>query len=156
MAEPGFTPNRSGAVHILCVEPARGECQILETMLRGTVPEVWRVWGSPSIASAESIVRTREVPVVFCDSRPASGTWQELLRVLNQLPEPPLLVVTSRLADERLWAEVLNLGAHDVLAKPYEKTEVSWVVSAGLRCWHRRRERMPMQSVTAHVMRAAS
>jgi len=156
MADLRFVAQPSEAVHILCVEPARGECQILETMLRGTVPEVWRVWGSPSIASAESIVRTREVPVVFCDSHPSSGTWQELLRVLNELPEPPLLVVTSRLADERLWAEVLNLGAHDVLAKPYEQTEVSWVVSAGLRCWHRRRERMPVQAVRAHGMRAAS
>jgi hypothetical protein len=32
--------------------------------------------------------------------------------------------VTSRLADERLWAEALNLGAWDVLAKPFDADEV--------------------------------
>jgi hypothetical protein len=31
---------------------------------------------------------------------------------------PPLLVVTSRLADDRLWWEALNLGGYNVLAKP--------------------------------------
>jgi DNA-binding NtrC family response regulator len=28
------------------------------------------------------------------------------------------------LADEHLWAEALNLGAYDVLAKPFDPTEV--------------------------------
>jgi hypothetical protein len=32
------------------------------------------------------------------------------------LPDPPVLIVTSRLADEYLWAEALNPGAYDVLA----------------------------------------
>jgi len=36
--------------------------------------------------------------------------------------------VTSRLADERLWAEALNLGAYDVLAKPFDSTEAMRVV----------------------------
>jgi hypothetical protein len=35
--------------------------------------------------------------------------------------------VISRLADEYLWAEVLNLGGHDVLAKPLRQAEVLWV-----------------------------
>jgi len=42
----------------------------------------------------------------------------------SHVTRPPLLIVTSRLADERLWAEVLNLGAHDVLAKPFNAEEV--------------------------------
>ena len=31
----------------------------------------------------------------------------------------PLVIVASHLADDQLWAEALNLGAHDVLAKPF-------------------------------------
>ena len=36
----------------------------------------------------------------------------------------PCLIVTSRLADDRQWAELLNAGAFDLLAKPFEKSNV--------------------------------
>ena len=39
------------------------------------------------------------------------------------------------LADERLWAEALNLGAYDVLAKPFGRTEAMRVVAAAWRAW---------------------
>jgi DNA-binding response OmpR family regulator len=53
-----------------------------------------------------------------------SGTWLDILENIKHLPNTPSLIVTSRLADERLWAEVLNLGAWDVLAKPFDRSEV--------------------------------
>jgi len=62
-------------------------------------------------------------------------TWRELLDRTRRLPHPPLVIVTSRLADEQLWAEALNLGAYDVLAKPYDRTEVTRVVSSAWRRW---------------------
>jgi DNA-binding NtrC family response regulator len=43
--------------------------------------------------------------------------------------------VTSRAADERLWAEALNLGAYDVLAKPFDPTEVCRIVSLAWMHW---------------------
>ena len=43
--------------------------------------------------------------------------------------------MTSRAADERLWAEALNLGAYDVLAKPFDRTEVMRVVSMAWMHW---------------------
>ena len=56
------------------------------------------------------------------------GTWKDLFTAMMQLPRAPLLIVASRLADERLWAEVLNLGGHDVLCKPFQTKEVLWVL----------------------------
>jgi hypothetical protein len=47
---------------------------------------------------------------------------------LGRMPCPPLLVVTSRIADDRLWSEVLNLGGYNVLAKPLNMKEVFHVV----------------------------
>ena len=38
---------------------------------------------------------------------------------------PPRFVVSSRLADDHVWAEVLNLGGYDVLCTPFEAREVS-------------------------------
>jgi hypothetical protein len=50
---------------------------------------------------------------------------------------PPNLIVSSRLADDRLWAEVLNLGGYDVLARPFNRVEVIRVVQAAWRAWNR-------------------
>ncbi len=43
--------------------------------------------------------------------------------------------MTDRLADERLWSEVLNLGGYDVLLKPFEPGEVLRVVNSAWTCW---------------------
>ncbi|SPE33636.1 hypothetical protein SBA3_2010012 [Candidatus Sulfopaludibacter sp. SbA3] len=94
----------------------------------------WELDTSHSVQTALSSLQAADVSVVLCES----ATWREMLEALSHLPDPPLLVVTSRHADERLWAEALNLGAYDVLAKPYEPTEVIRVVSAAhLRRQHR-------------------
>jgi FixJ family two-component response regulator len=51
------------------------------------------------------------------------------------MPAPPLLVVTSKNADDALWAEALNLGAYDVLSKPFDKTEVMRIISLAWLHW---------------------
>jgi DNA-binding response OmpR family regulator len=45
----------------------------------------------------------------------------------------PVLVVTSNVADESLWAEVLNLGGYDVLAQPFDGEEVARVIGSAVR-----------------------
>jgi DNA-binding response OmpR family regulator len=63
------------------------------------------------------------------------------------------LIVTSRLADEQLWAEALNLGAHDVLAKPYDHREVTWALYAAWQRWQQRNVRL--HAASAPVFPAA-
>ncbi|HLJ47142.1 MAG TPA: hypothetical protein VKU01_14090 [Bryobacteraceae bacterium] len=63
---------------------------------------------------------------MICEARFDGGTWRELL-------DHSTLIVTSRVADEALWAEVLNLGGFDVLAQPFDRTEVLRVTDAALR-----------------------
>jgi len=43
------------------------------------------------------------------------------------------VIVASRLADERLWAEVLNLGGYDLLAKPFDRDELVRVIAMAAR-----------------------
>jgi DNA-binding response OmpR family regulator len=65
------------------------------------------------------------------------GTWIDMLEELRLLRNAPPLIVTSRLADEKLWAEALNLGAYDVLAKPFDLSELVRIVNlAWLHWWH--------------------
>lgn len=60
---------------------------------------------------------------------------------MHSMPSPPLLIVISRLADEHLWAEALNLGAYDVLAKPLNHTEIVRVLNLALN--HRQETLVP-------------
>lgn len=82
-----------------------------------------------------STVRKTRIPIVLCDT---DGNWRRLLEEFRELPEPPYLIVTSRLADDRLWSEALNLGAYDVLAKPFERSEVVRVLTMAWMRWNAR------------------
>jgi DNA-binding response OmpR family regulator len=71
---------------------------------------------------------TLAVAAVLSEDTLPDGDWRNILAGLARLSSTPKLIVTSRLADDALWAEVLNLGGHDVLAKPFDTEEVLRVV----------------------------
>jgi DNA-binding response OmpR family regulator len=100
----------------------------------------WTLVASPSLASSVSILGETPIAIVVCESELFPGTWREVLEQLSLLPDPPLLIVTSRLADERLWAEALNLGAYDVLTKPFNAPEVIRVLNSAWDHWRHRHE----------------
>jgi len=75
--------------------------------------------------------------VLLCERDHAGGNWEELLKATAKLPAPPKLIVFSRLADEALWANVLNLGGFDVLMTPFEPEEVLRVAFAAWSRWER-------------------
>jgi DNA-binding NtrC family response regulator len=84
----------------------------------------WELRVRTTCRDALTLLRETHLPVVICDDESTNGHWQSLLDDLSTLASPPALIVSSRLADERLWAKVLNLGGYDVLPTPFEKTEV--------------------------------
>ena len=88
----------------------------------------WTLFSKESVEDARLLLRENPTPVVLSDRDAPGGGWKKLLSALQQLERPPLLIVTSRLADDHLWAEVLNLGGHDVLATPFRAQELVWVL----------------------------
>jgi DNA-binding NtrC family response regulator len=101
----------------------------------------WELKTSRSLDAALLLLRQKQVPIVICERDLHGASWKALLEQAALLPDPPYLVVASRLADEYLWAEALNLGAYDVLAKPYETGEVVRVLSSA---WLHRQHRRPV------------
>src|SRR5580698_11134258 len=125
---------------VLSVSPSGEDGSSLERIFRESDLTLsakfdWTLLASPSLASSVSILGETPIAIVVCESELLPGTWREVLEHLLVLPDPPLLIVTSRLADERLWAEALNLGAYDVLAKPFDRTEVVRSVSLARLHW---------------------
>jgi DNA-binding response OmpR family regulator len=82
-----------------------------------------------------ALLRDQSVPVLLCECALADGNWEDLLKAVAELPAPPKVIVYSRLADESLWAKVLNLGGFDVLMTPFEPEEVLRVAFAAWSRW---------------------
>jgi DNA-binding response OmpR family regulator len=88
----------------------------------------WTLHRTRALVPALAFLRDNPVPVVVTERDLPLGDWRDLLTAVQYLAHVPLLIVTARLADEHLWAEVLNLGGHDVLCKPFQVTELVWVL----------------------------
>ena len=113
---------------------------ILTPTSRSTDSDIqWQVESCGTLPAALAAIQATRIPVVLCEREFNAHSWQHLWEPLNQLSDPPCLIVTSRMADEYLWAEALNLGAYDVLARPFDPTEVVRVFnSAWLHRTHRK------------------
>ena len=95
----------------------------------------WKIISSSTLECAKGIVQRHQIPIAISERDLQPGSWRDLLEHMVRMPHLPLLIVTSRLADDRLWAEVLNLGGFDVLAKPFDAIEVTRVAESALRQW---------------------
>ena len=133
-------------VQVLLISPFDEDHQHLRDILKHSN---WQQHGARSQRESFDFLRENVTPVVICESELPDGTWQNVLAQLGQMRCPPLLVVTSRMADDRLWSEVLNMGAYNVLAKPLIMKEVFHVVGLAWLSWKRRWERPQLLARTA-------
>jgi DNA-binding response OmpR family regulator len=108
------------------------------TQLRGMLDEgLWDLLSAGTVQEALALLSGEPVAVVICERDLPDGCWKDLL--LRPSPaQAPHLIVISRLADERLWAEVMNMGGFDVIAKPLHEREVAWVMESA---WRQRQQR---------------
>jgi DNA-binding response OmpR family regulator len=135
MGSPSFRFNITPAVpSVLAVSPWRDDHQALRAILSNSIRDL--SWAG-SIADAMSQATGKSVPIVVCEHQLSDGVWNHLFQKLERMPQPPKLIVASRLADEKLWSEVLNVGAWDVLTKPFEVREVLHVVRHAWESWSR-------------------
>ena len=118
---------------ILAVNLRRQDSQFLQTIFAG-LP--WKLASVATLTQGVRQAKSQSVPVIVCERDFQDGNWKLLLDEVSRLAKPPRLIVASRFADERLWAEVLNLGGHDVLITPFDADEVHRVVSYAVDSWY--------------------
>ena len=111
----------------------------------------WMLYKADRLEAALAVLHEYEIGVVLCERDLLPDLWTDVLERVALLPDGPSLIVTSRLADDRLWAEALNRGAYDVLAKPFDRTEVLRSVSLAWLRWHHRHDMgaRPMETTRA-------
>ena len=67
----------------------------------------------------------RPPATILCAEVLADGSWLQVLEWV-----PCRLILVSPLADARLWAEAINLGACDLLSNPFSRTELEWSIDS--------------------------
>jgi DNA-binding NtrC family response regulator len=135
---PAIETSGTGIVSVLSVSPTEEVHFSLQHIFNHSK---WKLTKTHSLASALAILHAQTTPVVLCETDLLPGTWRDLLEQIARAPNAPAVIVSSRLADDRLWAEALNLGAWDVLARPFVESEVFRAVSAAWRHWWNGQER---------------
>jgi DNA-binding response OmpR family regulator len=117
----------SSHVRVLAVIPQENDLAVLSRILGHSA---WTVLSAKSVSEAQRLLVSERVQVVLAERKLNDGDWKDLLAITADMPDPPQLIVISRDGDERLWAEVLNLGAWDVLVKPFHPKEVFRTIHA--------------------------
>ena len=77
--------------------------------------------------------------LLLVDTELTDGSWSDLLDFAITARRNCEVIVCSRCGDERLWAEVLQCGAYDLLVEPYECQEVHRIIESALDSQYMRR-----------------
>lgn len=109
---------------VLFVSPYPQDALTLARMLDNVPSLIHAV----SVKEAASKLETASFQTVLTEAALEDGTWLDLLQLSRSLNT--LLIVTHPWADVRFWAEAINMGAYDVLAQPFNRTEVRRVLGA--------------------------
>jgi DNA-binding NtrC family response regulator len=106
---------------VLAVFPLGEDRALLTSIFAGSH---WKLRFTRTLSQTQTALGRSPWGVVISESCLSEGhCWKDLLLDLQKMEHPPL-IVAGRLADERLWVEVLNLGAYDLLATPFDANEV--------------------------------
>lgn len=112
---------------------AISSCEKLQRAFRSVDTQKLSLTPVRSLKDAIESYETAKCRVILCDAELPDGHWKQLVDHCRDSEEPASVVVVSRLADERLWQEVLSHGAFDLLPVPIEAPEMLRVLELAAR-----------------------
>lgn len=65
--------------------------------------------------------------LIFTDTQLLDGTWVDAVRLAEKAPTPVNVIVVSRLVDVHFYIEVIEAGAFDYIAPPFEASGLAHV-----------------------------
>jgi DNA-binding NtrC family response regulator len=111
---------------VLFVSPNSGDARSVSRMLEPAL-----IHCDPVSGCCEACVRLTEesYDAILTEAFLPDGDWKDLLTFTIHRGISCAFIVTHRFADDRFWAEVLNLGCYDMLAQPFDAREVQRILS---------------------------
>lgn len=111
---------------VLFVSPRREDATTLSSMLRSLSVPIEYV---ADLTHARVMIRDGNYPVILTEANLRDGTWLDVLDLAYRVTPRSEVIVTDAAADARFWAEVLNMGAYDLIAQPFATGEVQRILS---------------------------
>jgi DNA-binding NtrC family response regulator len=127
MASPEPNVPTNGSETALLISPEEQDHDILNAVFQG---KGWTLKSAHCLNSGSALLRQTPISIVITERDLPVGGWKDVLEASQRLHMVPLVIVVSRFADDYLWAEALNLGAYDVLLKPFDESEVVRVLTS--------------------------
>ena len=91
------------------------------------------------ILHAESRAQARRMlgglnpaPLVFTDTELPDGNWADVLTEAEKAAQPVNVIVVARVVNTRFYVEVIETGAFDFLAPPFNATDLAYVVRSAM------------------------
>jgi DNA-binding NtrC family response regulator len=123
------------AIQVIALLPSEADRQSLRDIFAHSD---WQLRFVGTLNELQADLGHSRIGVVITDACLPDCDWKEVLDIADREEGRLRVIVSSRLVDARLWAEVLNLGGFDVLMMPLEKTEVLRCVDMAWRTWQDR------------------
>jgi two-component system, NtrC family, response regulator HydG len=121
------TNRTSAGAGVLLISPHAEDHRLLRDILHRPA---WTLYIARTLREAMALLPEAPLAAAITDCRlPDGGSWKDFLRQLEAMGLALPVIVADRFADDRLWAEVLNLGGYDVLMKPLRANEVLHVLT---------------------------
>ncbi len=111
---------------VLFISPDNAEAAALAEMLR---PASLRLDHANGLEDARGMLANDAYGAILTEAELADGVWTDVIDLTYELGRFPSIIVTRRTADDLFWAEVLNMGAYDLLAQPFDEREVRRILA---------------------------
>jgi len=89
---------------------------------------------------AEDLISQCKPHIVFTESSMVDGSWLSILNMAEEANVPLSVIVVGALPDTRHYVSVMERGAFDFVAPPFEHESLNFVVRSAALDAHRRRE----------------
>jgi len=120
-------PERPTVITVLAISPFEEDHAILCEIFRHSQ---WKLYSAYTWREAFQVLERADISLVICERECPEGNWRELFQRIEEKGNPVPFVVCSESPGLELWAEVVNLGAFDALAKPFDMFDVLRMVPA--------------------------
>lgn len=82
-----------------------------------------------SVREATAILNRRDPPgIVFSDIALPDGNWEDILELSSKSHSPVNTIVVSRLVDMGFYVKVIERGAFDFIAPPFNTSDLEHII----------------------------